>query len=76
MFILQVFKTKYPENLVYSFTRAVLDLPIFEKVSILWHFGFALKQNMFDLIQTVFYKKYIYMAYYFFQLNYKNSADF
>lgn len=76
MFILQVFKTKYPESLVFSFTRAVLDLQIFEKVSILWHFGFVLKQNMFNLIQTVFDKMYICMAYYFFQFNYKNSADF
>jgi hypothetical protein len=37
MLSLQVFKTKCPENLVYSFSQAVLCLPIFEKVWILNH---------------------------------------
>ena len=39
----QVYKTSYPENVVYSFTKAVLELSIFEKVELIHKNGYHLQ---------------------------------
>ena len=38
-----MYKTSYPENVVYSFTKAVLELSIFEKVQLIHKKGYHLQ---------------------------------